>query len=237
MLDELSSGFHAGAHQDAEDVVGLGGLVDEDLLEDPSRGVHGGLPELLGVHFAEPLEPLDVHTLLSEAAEGGQDARDARHVDRLAVGSDRELVVGLLLADLLAAIRGRPVERAEIGVDPGRRIGIALALDGVLVHGEIAGDAERLGEILDSLGSYEPRLERICVKVGDSPGSAELARVVLERASRMRGVEVRVQLVSEYEAERRVLVRPAPRGDLASAVKILLSEPKATLYSGRDTRV
>ena len=135
------------------------------------------------------------------------------------------------LADVLASIRGRYVSKAELGVDPGRRIGIALALDGILVHGEIADDPKRLVEILGSLASYTPRLRRIRIKIGDSPNSSELSRPVIEKASQIRQVEVRVELVSEYEAERRVLVPARARGDLTSAVKILLSKPRLTLYA------
>ena len=137
------------------------------------------------------------------------------------------------LIDLSVSLRGELVSRAELGVDPGRRIGIALALDGILVHREVASSPSRLIEILRSLASYVPRLEKVYVKIGDSPSSTELARSIVEEVSKYRDMEVAVQLVSEYEAERRVLAPFRTRGDLASAIRILLSKPKATLYARR----
>ena len=44
--------------------------VPKDALKQrPPRRVHGGLPELLGVHLAEPLEPGDLDPLLAELAD------------------------------------------------------------------------------------------------------------------------------------------------------------------------
>src|SRR6266540_1125331 len=66
-LDERPSGLHVLAHEDAEHPIGLGGLVDGDLLQHPALRVHRGLPELLGLHLGQPFEPLDVHLLLAVA--------------------------------------------------------------------------------------------------------------------------------------------------------------------------
>src|SRR5260370_20289720 len=46
------------AHQHAEQLVGLGRVVERDLEQDPLRRVHRGLPQFLGVHLAQALEAL-----------------------------------------------------------------------------------------------------------------------------------------------------------------------------------
>ena len=104
-FEELAAGFDGGAHEDREDVFGLGGVLDEDLLEHPPRGVHRGFPELLGVHLAKALESLDLHAFLAQAADGLEDLRDAGHVHRVAVGGDRKPGLGLLLADGLLGLQ------------------------------------------------------------------------------------------------------------------------------------
>ncbi len=45
-------------HQDGEDLVGDGGVLEPDLEEGAALRVHGGLPQLVGVHLAETLVPL-----------------------------------------------------------------------------------------------------------------------------------------------------------------------------------
>src|SRR6266550_1591994 len=61
LLDELAAGLHVLAHQDAEHPVRRGGVLQGDLLEHPAFGVHGRLPELLGLHLGQALEPQDRH--------------------------------------------------------------------------------------------------------------------------------------------------------------------------------
>src|SRR5260370_8708497 len=46
------------AHQHAEQLVGLGRVVERDLEQDPLPRVHRGLPQFLRVHLAPALEPL-----------------------------------------------------------------------------------------------------------------------------------------------------------------------------------
>ena len=43
------------AHEEGEDLIGLDGVLEADLLEGALFGVHGGLPQLVGVHLAEAL--------------------------------------------------------------------------------------------------------------------------------------------------------------------------------------
>src|SRR6202000_2383496 len=57
--DEASARLNVLAHQDREQLVGRGGVIEGDLAQDPHRGVHRGFPQLLGVHLTETLVPLD----------------------------------------------------------------------------------------------------------------------------------------------------------------------------------
>ena len=47
-------------HEDREDLVGDGGLLDGDLQQRAPVGVHRGLAELVAVHLAEALEALEL---------------------------------------------------------------------------------------------------------------------------------------------------------------------------------
>ena len=68
-LDEGAALLDVVAHEDREGLVRVGGLVEGDLLEDPGRGVHGGLPQLVVVHLAQALVALDT-AVLGQAAAG-----------------------------------------------------------------------------------------------------------------------------------------------------------------------
>ena len=59
MLDEAAALFDVLAHQDGEHLVCHGGVLQRDLQQDALLRVHGGVPEVGGVHLAEPLVPLD----------------------------------------------------------------------------------------------------------------------------------------------------------------------------------
>src|SRR5580698_6267294 len=95
VLDELAAGRDIVPHQQGEEGVGLGGVVDRDLEEAALLGVHGGLEELLRVHFPEALVALDGEAL----AAVGPDLRDD-------VEGGRELRLGLAL---LARVLGDDV--------------------------------------------------------------------------------------------------------------------------------
>src|ERR1700738_2195202 len=62
--DEASACLDVLAHQDREQLVGGSGVVEGDLTQHPDRGVHGGFPQLLGIHFAETLVALDAVFLI-----------------------------------------------------------------------------------------------------------------------------------------------------------------------------
>src|SRR5690625_2069297 len=58
-LDELAPWLNGIAHECAENAIGRRGIVDGHLLQAPRRGVHGSLPQLLGVHLTETFITLD----------------------------------------------------------------------------------------------------------------------------------------------------------------------------------
>ena len=57
-FDEFAARFHVLAHERVEQPVGVDGLLDPDLKQRPPVGVHRRLPQLVGVHLAETLVPL-----------------------------------------------------------------------------------------------------------------------------------------------------------------------------------
>ena len=57
---ELSSRLNVVAHQHGEYLIGIGGVLYCNLLEQPCGGVHGGVPQLFGVHLTETFVPLRV---------------------------------------------------------------------------------------------------------------------------------------------------------------------------------
>src|SRR6185503_9800077 len=56
--DERAARLHVFAHQDREQLVGGGGIIQCDLQEHPVGRILLGLPQLLGVHLAESLVAL-----------------------------------------------------------------------------------------------------------------------------------------------------------------------------------
>src|SRR5947209_1838967 len=66
LLDILPTGADRLAHQDREECVRGGGILDCDLLQNSSLGVHRRLPQLLGVHLPETLVSLERDALVPE---------------------------------------------------------------------------------------------------------------------------------------------------------------------------
>src|ERR1700746_1356742 len=56
--DERTARLDVLTHQHAEQLVGLGRVIERDLEQGPLRRVHRGLPQFLGVHLAQALEAL-----------------------------------------------------------------------------------------------------------------------------------------------------------------------------------
>jgi hypothetical protein len=77
VLDELAAGGDLVAHEEGEQDVGFGGVGDVDLQEAAFVRVHGGLEELLRVHFAETLVALDAEALAAVGADVGDDLERA----------------------------------------------------------------------------------------------------------------------------------------------------------------
>ena len=57
----LLSGLHLLPHEDGEDLVSGHGVVQSDAAQRALLRVHGGLPQLVGVHLAQTLKAADVH--------------------------------------------------------------------------------------------------------------------------------------------------------------------------------
>src|SRR5438132_14322057 len=84
-LDESLAGIDVVAHQNVEDLVGLDRIFDLDAEQHAVLRVHGGLPELLGIHLTETLVASDL--------------RFSGHLCQLPI----LLLVGVRVADLFAA--------------------------------------------------------------------------------------------------------------------------------------
>jgi hypothetical protein len=77
----MTARFDFFAHQGDEDFVGGDGVVDLHFEQAAHRRVHGGFPELFGVHFAQAFVALDAEVALGfveqpvegvlEVADGG----------------------------------------------------------------------------------------------------------------------------------------------------------------------
>src|SRR5438445_2035620 len=104
-LDEAFAWIHFGAHQDVEDLVGLDRVFDLDPQQHAVLRIHGGLPELLGIHLTETLV--------------ARDLRFPIHLRQFAV----LLLVGVGVRDLFAT--GDLVERrlGDVEVFPGNYLG------------------------------------------------------------------------------------------------------------------
>ena len=57
--DETAAGLDVFAHQNREQLVSGGRVVEGDLAQHPDVGIHRRLPKFLGVHLTKTLVPLD----------------------------------------------------------------------------------------------------------------------------------------------------------------------------------
>src|SRR6185503_2648150 len=69
VLDVLAARLDLVAHQRGEHQVGLGVVLGAHLQQRPHLGIHGGGPELLGIHLAEALVAVDGDALLAGGDE------------------------------------------------------------------------------------------------------------------------------------------------------------------------
>jgi hypothetical protein len=58
-LNKFLAGSYIIPHQDTKDFVGGFGFFDMDLLEHAFGGIHGGHPELFGIHFSQAFVALE----------------------------------------------------------------------------------------------------------------------------------------------------------------------------------
>src|SRR6266508_5173665 len=66
VLDVLAAWLAGLSHKDREERVCGDSVLDRHLFQDTACWVHGGLPEFLRVHLAEPLVSLVDHALVSK---------------------------------------------------------------------------------------------------------------------------------------------------------------------------
>src|SRR5207302_3004882 len=83
VLDEHPSRLDLIAHEDREELLGADGVFDRHLQQAPRLGVHGRIPELLGVHFTEALVALDGEALFGHAVDLVEEGVDVREGHRL----------------------------------------------------------------------------------------------------------------------------------------------------------
>jgi PPK2 family polyphosphate:nucleotide phosphotransferase len=108
LLDELAPGLDLLAHQHAEQRVGVARLLPRHAEHRPVRVVHRGLPELLGVHLAQPLEPLDLHPAPPDLVERWAGSLEVRGLDQLAVRRLRRCLASSSSPSCRLALGGRP---------------------------------------------------------------------------------------------------------------------------------
>ena len=96
-FNELAAGFDDIAHEDGEDGVSFHLVFDAYLKQGALFGVHGSLPELVGIHFAEALESLHGEGFFAEGHHVLQQFLAALDGQLVAIGSDVEgrLVIGV----------------------------------------------------------------------------------------------------------------------------------------------
>ena len=135
--DVLPAGVHLIAHEDGDDLVLPGGVLQCDAHQAAVLRVHGGFPQLLGVHFAQALIALDGVVLfaLGQPAQGfvvvGVFLDTAGALDQI---QGRHADVHVALGDELAHVA---VEEGEQdGADVGAvLVGIAQNNDLVIFEG------------------------------------------------------------------------------------------------------
>ena len=65
LFDELAAALHVFAHQRGEDLLAFAQILQAHLQQRALLGIHGGFPQLLGVHFAQPFVALHADVALA----------------------------------------------------------------------------------------------------------------------------------------------------------------------------
>ena len=81
VLDIGASVLDVLAHERGEELIGVRGGVPHDPQQGAALGVHGGLPQFLGVHLTEALEALHLDAPAADVVQRRQDAGNVGHID------------------------------------------------------------------------------------------------------------------------------------------------------------
>ena len=92
-LDEAAAGVHGVAHEDGEGLVGLDRIVHVHFEQRSRGGVHGGFPELGGIHFAQAFVALDRDALSAEVLDDVEDFFEGEPPDTAGVKVNLDKVV------------------------------------------------------------------------------------------------------------------------------------------------
>src|ERR1700694_791771 len=134
-LDELLARLHVRTHQLLEDVVDECGVLDLNLEQRARLGVHGRLPELVGVHLSQALEPvhldLATHSLgLAVALHVAVDPLGLLALGHLVEGGLRHVDVAVLDQRGEVAVEERKQQGSDVGpvdVSVGHRYAAGVA--------------------------------------------------------------------------------------------------------------
>ena len=64
-LDKGPPRLHGISHQNREYLVGFDGIIQRHLENGPRLGIHGGVPQLLRIHFSKTFVALERHTFFA----------------------------------------------------------------------------------------------------------------------------------------------------------------------------
>ena len=156
VFDVLAAGFDVLAHEDAEEVFRFARRVPGDPQQGAVLGVHGGVPQLVGVHLAQAFEAFDFEPAAAAFKNGvGHFAQADHRVDAFAGGGPRrtargrgqfELGWGLSPGDGLAVfdepvvdVQARVLELAERRFQVHHLVHLAAYRDPARGHGLSVG--------------------------------------------------------------------------------------------------
>src|SRR5665647_1152730 len=160
LLDERAARLDLVAHQHRKDLIGRLDVFHRHELEGARHGVHGGVPELVGVHLAEPLEALQLDALLGELHDLHAELLVALRLG-LAIA---EVQHERRFADHLADAQVDALERLELAARDGRiRDAQVRGQTGATFDQARVGDALFLVDVedIDDVALVDVLLERL----------------------------------------------------------------------------
>ena len=206
-------------------VTGDGRLFYELVSELKRRGVR-----FLAKAPGESL-PLTVKAVLTSKSELSKVVKTVK--PGVKVVACRPGEAGNAISRALLAVYGLEAETFTVGIDPGKTMGFAVVVGGIVVYRGSFGSLEKLFEAFERfLADWKPG--RVIVKVGGSPKTKtkpftfhpSKLKVFLEESSRRLGIEFSLKFVDEAGTTVKARRRGAKhRGaDEVSAVEIALKE-------------